>query len=264
MNELNIESAERELNLDLAEVQDALQQSLAGQLHSYANPRLYYRHFAPGVPKARWHYRVMRRFFQVTMSGLWKIRVFNRHYEPTSGSAVYISNHQSFLDPMLMSFSLVRPMNYMARDTLFNTPIFKQMISCVNAFPVKRGTADLGAMKEAMRRLKAGGQVVLFAEGTRSEDGKLRPFLPGVAMLSQRAADWTVPVLIDGAFEAWPRSQMLPSPGSVVVQYAPPIPQSVARSMPATDFVEMVRQQLIAVQRDVRRRAGRPELDYDK
>jgi len=230
---------------------------------SYPNPELSRWRFPEGVAAATLRYTVMRRVLQVVMSAMWKVRVFNRHYEPASGGAVYICNHQSFLDPMLVGFSLRRPMSYMARDSLFHTPGFKQLIEAFNAFPVRRGTADTGALKEAMRRLKNGGQVLVFAEGTRTEDGTLREFLPGVALLSQRAADWTIPVLIDGAFEAWPRSQALPSPGSVMVQYAPPIAQAKARKMKSEELVRCVRQQLIDIQRDVRRRAGRPELQYD-
>ena len=207
-------------------------------------------------------YRFGRRLFQVTMCALWKIRVFNRRYEPATGGAVYICNHQSFLDPMLMSLALRRPMNYMARDNLFRFPVFRQIIESLNAFPVKRGTADTGALKEAMRRLKHGGQVVVFAEGTRTIDGRIGPLLPGVTMLAQRAADWTVPVLIDGAFECWPRTQILPSPGSIVVQYGRPIPREQAAAADPQEFVERVRQTLIEIQTDVRRRVGRPPLSY--
>jgi len=229
---------------------------------SYPNPRLRGWRFGGGVPHPSLYYRAMRRFFQVTMCGLWKVRVFNRHFEPPEGGTVYICNHQSFLDPMLMGLGLRRPMNYMARDSLFRLPGFRRLIESLNAFPVRRGTADTGALKEAMRRLKAGGQVVVFAEGTRTSDGRIGEFLPGVALLSQRAAAWTVPVLIDGAFEAWPRSSPLPAAGSVVVQYAPPIPQGIARGMKAADFVAEVRRQLIDIQADVRRRVGRVKLDY--
>jgi 1-acyl-sn-glycerol-3-phosphate acyltransferase len=231
---------------------------------SYPNPLLRRWRFADGVPGPNLWYWFMRRLTQVVMCAGWKVRVFNRHYEPASGSAVYISNHQSFLDPMLMGIGLRRSMNYMARDTLFRFPLFKQLIASFNAFPVRRGTADLTAMKEAMRRLKSGGQVVVFAEGTRTPDGRIGPMLPGVALLAQRAADWTVPVLIDGAFEAWPRSQALPGPGSVVVQYGRPIPQEQARKMTPDNLVETVRRELIEIQTDVRRRVGRPALDYRK
>ena len=119
------------------------------------------------------------------------------------------------------------------------------------------------ALKEAMRRLKAGGQVAVFAEGTRTRDGRIGQLLPGMAALSQRVAEWTVPVLIDGAFEAWPRSQPLPLPGNIVVQYAPPIPRDEARKLKPRDLMDRIRRTLIATQADVRRRAGRPALAYD-
>ena len=230
---------------------------------SYPNPLLRPWRMPDGVPEPNLWYRAMRRAFQVSMTMFWKIRVFNRHFEPTTGGAVYICNHQSFLDPMLMSFALRRPMSYMARDSLFRTPGFRQIISSLNAFPVRRGSADLAALKEAMRRLKAGGQVVVFAEGTRTRDARIGPFLPGVAMLAQRAAEWTVPVLIDGAYEAWPRTQPLPSPGSIVVQYGRPIHRDEARGASAEAFVNRVRDELIAIQCDVRRRVGRPTLAYE-
>lgn len=231
-------------------------------LRSHPNPKLRRWRFANVQPPSPL-YRFAKRFFQVTMVPLWKIRVFNRHYEPTEGGVLYICNHQSFLDPILMSFSLRRPMNYMARDSLFRFPGFRPLIQALNAFPVRRGKADTGALKEAMRRLKRGGQVVVFAEGTRTHDGRIGPFLPGVAMLAQRAAKWIVPVVIDGAYEAWPRTQALPSFGRMIVQYAPPIPQDEVRTLKPDAFINRVRDTLIEVQADVRRRAGRPALEYE-
>jgi len=207
-------------------------------------------------------YRLAKRFVQSTVCPLWNVRVFNRHYEPAEGGVVYISNHQSFFDPILMSFALRRPMNFMARDSLFRFPGFGPLIHAVNAFPIRRGKADTGALKEAMRRLKRGGQVVVFAEGTRTRDGRIGPFLPGMTLLAQRAAKWIVPVVIDGAYEAWPRTQALPSPGNVLVQYAPPIPRDEVRRLKPDIFVNRVRDTLIELQADVRRRAGRPPLDY--
>lgn len=232
-------------------------------LSSYPNPLLRGPRLGGSVPTPHPWYRFGRYLLRMTVSPFWQVRVFNRHFEPANGGAVYICNHQSFLDPALMGMALRRPMNFMARDSLFRIPLFKQLIASVNAFPVRRGTVDFSAIKQAMRRLKAGGQVTVFAEGTRTSNGRIDKFLPGVAVLAQRAARWTVPVVIDGAFEAWPRSQLLPSPGNVVVQYAPPIPQSEARKMKAEVLIESVRQTLIQMQSDIRRRTGRPALKYD-
>jgi 1-acyl-sn-glycerol-3-phosphate acyltransferase len=163
---------------------------------------------------------------------------------------------------MLMSFALRRPMNYMARESLFANPVFRYLIESLNAFPVRRGQADTAAIKESMRRLKAGGQVVVFAEGTRTHDGRIGRFLPGVALLCRRAADWTIPVLIDGAYEAWPRNRAFPSPGRVVVQYGQPIPRDAAQRCNGQELVDKIRRELIEIQHQVRIWAGREPFDY--
>lgn len=233
------------------------------RLTSFPNPELTGLGFPQGVSRGTPWYRWCRCFLQVTFCAYGKVRVFNRCYEPTSGGAVYICNHQSFMDPILMSFALRRPMSYMARDTLFQIPLFGRIISSVYAFPVRRGSADTGALKEAMRRLKAGGQVVVFPEGTRTTDGRIGSFLAGVALLAQRANAVTVPVVIDGAYECWPRTQMLPSPGNIVVQYGKPISVADARKMAPQAFVHRVRAELIDIQTGLRHRVGRPALKYE-
>jgi hypothetical protein len=70
-------------------------------------------------------------------------------------------------------------------------------------------------------------------------------------------------VVIEGAFEAWPRTLALPRPGSVIVQYAPPIPREEAQELPSQEFVDRVRRTLIEIQADIRRRVGKGPLRYD-
>ncbi len=213
-------------------------------------------------PLSIW-YRMAQGALQMFMCLFWRVRVFNRRYEPDSGGVLYISNHQSYLDPPLVAFALRRPMHFMARDSLFHFKLFRWLIESLNAFPVRRGAADTKAVKEAMRRLKDGRPIVIFPEGTRTRDGRIGKFLPGVALLSQRAAKWTVPTLIDGAHECWPRGKASPGIGSVVVQYGEPISQEEARKMTPEEFIERVRSDIVDMQTDVRRRVGRPPLNYD-
>ena len=231
-------------------------------LSSYPNAKLQRFRFAEEVQQLSLFYRSARRMSHVIICGLWRVRVFGRRHEPASGGVLYLANHQSFLDPPLLCFGLRRPVNFMAREGLFSNSHFGRLIRAFHAFPVKAGTADIGALKEAMRRLKAGHQVVVFPEGTRSVDGRIGAFLPGAAMLAQRAADWTVPVLIDGGAECWPRTQKIPRTGSIVVQYGQPISQAEAREHDAANFVEMVRGRVIDMQADARKRVGRPAFDY--
>jgi len=231
---------------------------------SYPNPLLAgWRCGGDGIQRTNLWYRTFRHFFIGTVGTFFNLRVYERRYEPARGGAVYICNHQSFLDPILMSLALRRPMNYMARDSLFKSWVFGNLIRRLNAFPVRRNSADTGALKEAMRRLKAGGQVVLFAEGTRSIDGKIAPLLPGVAMLAQRAAAWAVPVVIEGAVDCWPRTRLLPRRGTIAVQYGQPIPREQIAHLSPAEFVKMMHGKLVDIQNALRVRMNRPPIEYD-
>lgn len=231
-------------------------------LSSYPNPDLRGWSVSNGAPPSGRWFATARVIMQLLIATYCQVRVFNRRHEPSDGGAIYVCNHQSFLDPMLVGLALRRPMYFMARDTLFKG-ILAPMIRSVNTFPVRRGTADLGAIKQAMRLIKKGHQVLIFAEGTRTTDGRIGNLLPGMALLSQRVAKWTVPVVIDGMFEVWPKKQMLPLPGNIVVQYGEPISQEEAKGYEPHAFVEHVRQKLISIQTDVRSRAGKTPLEYD-
>ncbi|MHC4561336.1 MAG: lysophospholipid acyltransferase family protein [Planctomycetota bacterium] len=232
-------------------------------LSSYPNSHLKLIKLSWDVQPLKMWYVTAQALLQVIMCAIWRVRVFNRRYEPTDGGVLYVCNHQSFLDPPMVGFSLRRPVHFMARDTLFRGGPFEWLIRSLNAFPVRRERGDVGAMKESLRRLKGGHPLVVFPEGTRTRDGHIGRFRPGAAMLAQRGADWIVPVLIDGAYECWPRAKKIPSLGSIVVQYGRPIPKAVARAMTPQELANHVRQTLIEMQADVRRRVGRPPLQYD-
>jgi 1-acyl-sn-glycerol-3-phosphate acyltransferase len=212
-----------------------------------------------------WFYRLSRMACILTCNTLWTCRVYNRHLEPDHGGVVYFSNHQSFLDPVLVGYALRRPCNFMARDSLFHNPVFGRLIRTVYAFPVRRGSADTGAIKEAMRRLKNDQAMVIFPEGTRTPDGKIKSMLPGVSLLSQRAAMWTVPVVVDGAYEAWPRHAPLPTPfRRLNVMYGPPVHRDEIRTLSPDDFVSGMRARLIEMQHELRRRTGKQPFVYDE
>lgn len=167
---------------------------------------------------------------------------------PTEGGALLVSNHQSFLDPVVVGVHIRREVQFMARDTLFGHPLFGWLIRAVNAFPVRRNTADLGAIKEAMRRLKQGHLLLMFPEGTRTPDGRVQPLLPGMFAIAKKAGVPIVPVLIDGVFKAWPRHQLLPVPGDVIVEYGRPILPAEFRNLSPEQMTEAVRDRLVAMQ----------------
>lgn len=168
-------------------------------------------------------YRVSRVLCWVWFIAMMRGRVFGAHHLPRRGGALLVSNHQSFLDPVLATLALPREGNYMARDTLFANPRFRALIEYYNAYPVKRNTADLGAIKETLRRLKDGKVVLAFPEGTRTETGEVGPFHGGVVLLARKARVPVVPTIILGAFEAWPRDARIPRAHPIIVAHDAPI-----------------------------------------
>ncbi|MFH1746480.1 MAG: lysophospholipid acyltransferase family protein [Planctomycetota bacterium] len=168
---------------------------------------------------------------------------------PTSGGVLLVSNHQSFLDPVLATLALPRECHYMARDTLFRNPFFRWLIESLNAFPIKRGVADLRAIKETLRRLKNNQLVVTFPEATRTTDGSIRAMQPGVILLARKANVPIVPTLILGAFESWPRHARLPKPHPVIVAYGPPLAPALLKSLDDEECIRQVRARILDLQR---------------
>lgn len=156
-------------------------------------------------------------------AGLFDLRFSGAAHVPRRGGALLLSNHQSFLDPVMLALPLPRPIGYMARANLFDVPVFGRLIRQLNAFPVRRGEGDVAAIREAIRRLREGRIITVFPEGTRTRDGEIGPLEPGVAMIARRAGVPVVPAVIDGAWRAWPRHRKWPRPWPIRVAYGPPL-----------------------------------------
>jgi 1-acyl-sn-glycerol-3-phosphate acyltransferase len=193
---------------------------------------------------------------------LLKTRVYGRHRFPARGGVLLVSNHQSFMDPVLVTMALPREGNYMARDTLFENRWFGGLINFLNAFPIKRGTADLVAIKETMRRLKSGAVVCAFPEGTRSPDGRVGPMLAGLATVAKKCGAPIVPTLIDGMYQAWPRHRLLPGCGDVVVEYGEPIQPSEYGPLSPDELTNLIRGRIIAMQQAWHRRIRTRRLEW--
>ena len=150
-------------------------------------------------------------------------RIYGRSNVPRTGGLILAVNHQSYLDPAVVGCGLTRPAHYMGRTVLFQG-VLGLIIRGVNAFPVKRGSADRKAVKEFIRRVRLGFPVMLFPEGTRTHDGRLGQIMPGAGGIAVRAGAPIVPTYIDGAFDAWPRQRKLPRKASLSITFGRPIP----------------------------------------
>jgi 1-acyl-sn-glycerol-3-phosphate acyltransferase len=152
---------------------------------------------------------------------------------PAAGPAVVASNHPSYLDPVLLSLQVRRPIYFMAWDGLFRVPLLGPLLTLFGAFPVD---TQPGKGREAYARAKTlveSGEVVgLFPEGHRSHTGWMEPRLrEGAARLAFETGAPLVPATIAGAFRAWPRFAALPRPARIRVRYHEPIDPTAYRSL---------------------------------
>ncbi|AAM24573.1 MAG: 1-acyl-sn-glycerol-3-phosphate acyltransferase [Caldanaerobacter subterraneus] len=137
---------------------------------------------------------------------IFRIKVKGLENIPKKGPVIICPNHISLLDPPVVGALLNRRIYFMAKEELFRNPFLKLLLGTgLGAFPVKRGTADLSAIKTALNHLKKGRAVGIFPEGTRSKTGKLQRAEPGVAMLAIKSKAPVVPVGIKGRYGLFSR-----------------------------------------------------------
>jgi 1-acyl-sn-glycerol-3-phosphate acyltransferase len=118
------------------------------------------------------------------------------------------------------------------------------------------------ALRKVLNKLKKGEGVTLFPEGTRTHDGKITPFKPGLGLLARRGAAPIVPVVIDGAFECWPRHKKLFSPGRIRVTYGKPITVKQVKDMGDEKLAELLTETLRKMQNLSRIKQGKKPYDY--
>jgi 1-acyl-sn-glycerol-3-phosphate acyltransferase len=120
------------------------------------------------------------------------------HNVPRRGGVIVAANHVSGFDPPLVGVAPLREAAYFAKIELFRFPL-GPIIRHLGAFPVRRGEADKGAFKHAVRLLSGGACLVWFPEGTRSRTGDFRDPFPGVGALARLARVPIVPAYIRGS-----------------------------------------------------------------
>jgi 1-acyl-sn-glycerol-3-phosphate acyltransferase len=116
---------------------------------------------------------------------------------PMTGPLVVASNHVSYWDPPVLGTWFPRTIHFMAKRELWKMGPLGALISAVHAFPVDRESADVGAIRHALRVLKDGGVVGIFPEGRRNQSGDAQA-RNGAVLLAATARCPVVPVALIG------------------------------------------------------------------
>lgn len=119
---------------------------------------------------------------------------------PAEGPFIIASNHIHALDPVVIAIIVPRHVSFMAKEELMHSRILAWLVRKMGAFTVKRGKADVQAIRQALKVLGAGEVLGIFPEGTRGKTGEVQSALAGTAMLAARAKAPVVPVALYGSY----------------------------------------------------------------
>jgi 1-acyl-sn-glycerol-3-phosphate acyltransferase len=139
---------------------------------------------------------MIRGLLRLFVRAFYGLRVSGTEHVPRCGGCVLGANHISSWDPPVVGMSLPREIHFMAKQELFTMPLLHHIYRGLRAFPVDRSRNDIGAIKEALRRLQRGHLVGIFFEGTRNRAGEDMEAQQGAAFLAQRAGVPLLPAAI--------------------------------------------------------------------
>lgn len=132
------------------------------------------------------NYKLLRKMVAPIVKFLWPIEIINKG-EFVEKKGVYICNHYSIFDVNHFGTQLfTNGLNALVKEEALRNPLLKWIVLGVGGIPIKRGEADMRAMKAAMNVLRNDGSLIIFPEGTRNKEGtkEMLPFKDGPAVLA--------------------------------------------------------------------------------
>lgn len=142
---------------------------------------------------------------------------------PRSGGLLIAANHASYLDIPLLGCGMTRRAWYLGRSDLFPVPVLNGILRSLGWIPLRLGRLDRDAFGMAIDLIRAGKVVVIFPEGGRSLDGRLRPPKAGLGIIVAQTGCPVVPAYIKGTFDVLPPGARWPRWRQVTVRFGAPL-----------------------------------------
>jgi 1-acyl-sn-glycerol-3-phosphate acyltransferase len=145
------------------------------------------------------------------------------------GGAVFVSNHSSALDAVVMLQAVPNRFRYRAFMVAAADSIFKHKWEAIltqlliNTFPIPRAGGARPALDQLKAHLAHRWSVVIFPEGTLSRTGNIGTFKKGAAILAMDAGVPIVPAYIDGLYEVFPRFRRIPRRHDASIRFGDPM-----------------------------------------
>ncbi|HLV61190.1 MAG TPA: lysophospholipid acyltransferase family protein [Fredinandcohnia sp.] len=170
-----------------------------------------------------------------------------------SKAHVYVMNHQSMVDILAAFLAIPVPIRFIAKRVLAHVPFLGWYMRAMGMVFVDRSrTAQaVASMQQAEDLLRAGANIIAFPEGTRSIDGRIRPFKKGAFMVALHTGTPIVPMAIHGARDVLPPGTFRARPGVVRLRIGAPIPTEGLGSEHRDALIARVRTEILRMHREI-------------
>lgn len=141
-------------------------------------------------------------------------------------SYVFISNHQSNLDGLVIGTTLPSPLRFVIKKSLLRIPIMGQAFKLGRMIPIDRsdGKRSIDIINRSIRELTNGVSALFFGEGSRSRDGMLQPFKKGGFMFALQTGLPLVPITVINSYSLMPAGTLHVKKGTIKIIIGPAIP----------------------------------------
>lgn len=186
-------------------------------------------------------YSIFWAHFCLALSPAWRLDVAGRQNADKNKVYVIVCNHQSLFD-ILVLYSIRLHFKWVAKKELAKVPVIGWNLY-LNKYMLIDRKSFSGSKKmqvDGMKNLKMGNSLLIFSEGTRSPDGKVKRFKDGAFVLAKNAQVSILPVVIDGTRNVFYNTWMVNFSQTFKVRILPEIPYSAFKDMPVAELSSMV------------------------
>ncbi len=172
-----------------------------------------------------------------------KVRVQGLHHIDPHATYIYMANHQSMFDILALLGYLPVQFRWLAKKELFQIPVFGLSMARVGYISIDRSDRKSAhkSLVEAAQKIAQGVSVIIFPEGSRSTDGRIKPFKAGGFHLAVRSGRPIVPVVIYGTHHVMPKGSLRIRPGLVVVSIHAPVDTASYNNKTKKALMETIR-----------------------
>jgi 1-acyl-sn-glycerol-3-phosphate acyltransferase len=172
-----------------------------------------------------------------------RVEVIGRENVLMNRPQIFMANHQSDFDILIVLAHIPGQFRWIAKKELFKIPVFGKAMRNAGYIEIDRQNHEkaLKSLDEAAQKIREGKSVVTFPEGTRSRDGKIKPFKQGMFHLAIRSGVPIVPISIIGANEIMPKRTLKVRPGRITMMIDRPVEVSGYTLDTRGELIEKIR-----------------------